>query len=206
MKTAKEWAEYLPQAIKHCFIIEATNQKYHFLGKYPDLYTALDCVINFEESELGFDFWQGVYYLAKDYKGREAEILTDLEWIDELEVAEDKAELAALMANTPEKVIKTLQIENQALTQSNLKLIEELNSVHKENTELKARCEALSIKKYHLEIVRLQMLEEFTALQVKTMEYQDQVIMNEQEKKSELDAGKVKLTFWQGLKQLFGCN
>ena len=124
MKTALEWSKYLPQAIKQWFIIEATNQKYKKKTKFNYLVGALDEAINFEESELGYDFWYGIYILAKDYKGREAEILTDLEWIDELKVSDGQVapkwgELVEApkekKSSTNSSVIKTLKAENEAL-------------------------------------------------------------------------------------------
>jgi len=160
----------------------------------------------------------------------EARVLDAPKWGELVEAPKGKKSL------TNSSVIKTLKAENEALTQSNLKLIEELNSVHKkndefkkrhksllqanqesmerrvelgdanmkllsENEELKARCEALEIRNEVLSIEKLTLLEEFTALQVKTKEYQDMVISF---LKTDLEAGKGKQTLWSKIKNL--CN
>ena len=287
MKTAKEWAEYLPLDIKLWFIEECERQKYNAEKKFKSLEDAINSSIYWNKTKLGDEFWEFVWNIALDYDGREAEILKDLEWIDDkpytkaeveamiLEFADPNDATCRVMLSNIEnglikktlnykdsehkpttlevveqqveplkkssiygKVIKGLKIENEALTQSNLKLIEELNSVHKENdefkkrhksllqanqesmerrvelgeanmkllsenTELKARCEALEIRNEVLSIEKLTLLEEFTALQVKTMEYQDMVISS---LNKDLEARKEELTYWQQLKQLFGCN
>ena len=75
----------------------------------------------------------------------EARVLDAPKWGELVEAPKGKKSL------TNSSVIKTLKAENDALTQSNLKLIEELNSVHKENTELKAKCEALTLEVSQLE-------------------------------------------------------
>jgi len=75
----------------------------------------------------------------------EARVLDAPKWGELVEAPKEKK------SSTNSSVIKTLKAENEALTQSNLKLIEELNSVHKENTELKARCEALTLEVSQLE-------------------------------------------------------
>jgi hypothetical protein len=174
MKTAKEWAEYLPLDIKLWFIEECESEGSKLNNLYDSL---LECVwqeFDWANTELGYDFWSGVKELCLKYKDREADILKDLEWIDDLlewidELGFDKSEKTLpkwgelIVVPTLEqaeplkkssiygKVIKGLKIENDALTQSNLKLIDELNSVHKENTELKARCEALTLEVSQLE-------------------------------------------------------
>ena len=144
MKTALEWSKYLPQAIKQWFIIEATNQKYKKKTKFNYLVGALDEAINFEESELGYDFWYGIYILAKDYKGREAEILTDLEWIDELKVSDGQVapkwgELVEApkekKSSTNSSVINTLKAENEALLQSNTEFKKHHKTLLKANQE-----------------------------------------------------------------------
>ena len=92
MKTAKEWADYLPLDIKLWFIEECENDGSKLNKLYDSL---LDCVweeFDWANTELGLDFWEGVKELCLIYKGREAEILTDLEWIDQ-QVGEDKSDL-----------------------------------------------------------------------------------------------------------------
>jgi len=166
MKTAKEWAEYLPLDIKLWFIEECESEGSKLNNLYDSL---LECVwqeFDWANTELGYDFWSGVKELCLKYKDREADILKDLEWIDDLlewidELGFDKNEKTLpkwgelIVVPTLEqaeplkkssiygKVIKGLKIENKALTQSNLKLIEELNSVHKENAEFKKRHKTL---------------------------------------------------------------
>jgi cell division protein FtsB len=67
----------------------------------------------------------------------EARVLDAPKWGELVEAPKEKK------SSTNSKVIKTLKAENEALTQSNLKLIEELNSVHKENAEFKKRHKSL---------------------------------------------------------------
>ncbi len=67
----------------------------------------------------------------------EARVLDAPKWGELVEAPKGKKSL------TNSSVIKTLKAENEALTQSNLKLIEELNSVHKKNDEFKKRHKSL---------------------------------------------------------------
>ena len=161
MKTAKEWAEYLPLDIKLWFIEECERDGEDVNTPFEIFYKCLLQNFIWDKTELGQEFWEGIYDLLHEYEGLEAEILTDLEWIDELELAEDKAELADLMANTPEKVIDTLTKENaefkkrhKTLLKANQESMErriELGEANmkllSENTEIKARCEALTLRR-----------------------------------------------------------
>jgi hypothetical protein len=220
MKTAKEWAEYLPLDIKLCFIEECERQGINTNVKIKNLSSAI-LWLNWSDAELGGEFWEFVWELVCDYKGREAEILTDLEWIDDGKIApkkkkkskEDKIELAVMFFNENQELEKenaefkkrhkTLLKANQESMERRVELGDANMKLLSENTELKARCEALEIRNEVLSIEKLTLLEEFTALQVKTKEYQDMVISF---LKTDLEAGKEELTYWQQLKQLFGCN
>ena len=221
MKTAKEWAEYLPLDIKLWFIYECEMQECNLDEKYSTLSNCILRQFHWTLSELEYDFWSGVEQLSRDYQGREAEILTDLEWIDDGKVApkkrkkskEDKIELAVMFFNENQELEKenaefkkrhkSLLKANQESMERRVELGDANMKLLSENEELKARCEALEIRNEVLSIEKLTLLEEFTALQVKTMEYQDKVITS---LNTDLEAGKGKLTYWQQLKQLFGCN
>jgi hypothetical protein len=132
MKTAKEWAEYLPLDIKLWFIEECERQKCLFETRYFSLRDAIHVSLNYDLTELGAHFWFGVWSLACDYQGREAEILTDLEWIDDGKVApkkkkkskEDKIELAVMFFN-----------ENQELEKENAEFKKRHKSLLKANQE-----------------------------------------------------------------------
>ena len=221
MKTAKEWAEYLPLDIKLWFIEECESEGSKLNNLYDSL---LECVwqeFDWANTELGYDFWSGVKELCLKYKDREADILKDLEWIDDGKVApkkrkkskEDKIELAVMFFNENQELEKenaefkkrhkTLLKANQESMERRVELGDANMNLLSENEELKARCEALEIRNEVLSIEKLTLLEEFTALQVKTKEYQDMVISF---LKTDLEAGKEELTYWQQLKQLFGCN
>ncbi len=84
MKTAKEWAEYLPLDIKLWFIEECERQGCDFKSKFSSLCNAIYNEIDWDKAKLIDDFWYIVWQITLDYKGREEQILTDLEWIDEL--------------------------------------------------------------------------------------------------------------------------
>jgi hypothetical protein len=219
MKTAKEWAEYLPLDIKLWFIEECESKGSKLNNLYDSL---LECVwqeFDWANTELGYDFWSGVKELCLKYKDREADILKDLEWIDDGKVApkkkskEDKIELAVMFFNENQELEKenaefkkrhkSLLKANQESMERRVELGDANMKLLSENEELKARCEALEIRNEVLSIEKLTLLEEFTALQVKTKEYQDMVISF---LKTDLEAGKEELTYWQQLKQLFGCN
>ena len=220
MKTAKEWAEYLPLDIKLCFIEECERQEINTNVKIKNLSSAI-LWLNWSGAELGGEFWEFVWELACDYKGREEQILKDLEWIDDGKVApkkrkkskEDKIELAVMFFNENQELEKenaefkkrhkSLLKANQESMERRIELGEANMKLLSENEELKARCEALEIRNEVLSIEKLTLLEEFTALQVKTKEYQDMVISF---LKTDLEAEKEELTYWQQLKQLFGCN
>jgi hypothetical protein len=229
MKTAKEWAEYLPLDIKLWFIEECESEGSKLNNLYDSL---LECVwqeFDWANTELGYDFWSGVKELCLKYKDREADILKDLEWIDDLLEWIDDLDMGCQpiievpfgKCDFSNKRLKldVVDIQVLELDKSNLKLLcevlvkenTELKETHSqiiqglatENNNLKARCEALEIRNEVLSIEKLTLLEEFTALQVKTKEYQDMVISF---LKTDLEAGKEELTYWQQLKQLFGCN
>jgi len=82
MKTALEWAEYLPLQIKLWFIEECERQEAHFTCEYPSLVDAI-CgeLFDWSYTEFGYEFWDFVWHIALDYQCREAEILSD--YIDE---------------------------------------------------------------------------------------------------------------------------
>lgn len=89
MKTAKEWAEYLPLDIKLWFIEECERQGCDFKSKFSRLCHAIYNEIDWDKAKLIDDFWYIVWQITLDYKGREEQILTDLEWIDEIELKSD---------------------------------------------------------------------------------------------------------------------
>jgi hypothetical protein len=163
MKTAKEWAEYLPLDIKLWFIEECESEGSKLNNLYDSL---LECVwqeFDWANTELGYDFWSGVKELCLKYKDREADILKDLEWIDDGKVApkkrkkskEDKIELAVMFFNENQELEKenaefkkrhkTLLKANQKSMERRVELGDANMKLLSENTELKARCEALEI-------------------------------------------------------------
>jgi hypothetical protein len=169
MKTAKEWAEYLPLDIKLWFIEECERQKCLFETRYFSLRDAIHVSLNYDLTELGAHFWFGVWSLACDYQGREAEILTDLEWIDDGKVApkkkkkskEDKIELAVMFFNENQELEKenaefkkrhkSLLKANQESMERRVELGDANMKLLSENEELKARCEALTLEVSQLE-------------------------------------------------------
>jgi hypothetical protein len=157
MKTAKEWAEYLPLDIKLWFIEECERQKCLFETRYFSLRDAIHVSLNYDLTELGAHFWFGVWSLACDYQGREAEILTDLEWIDDGKVApkkrkkskENKIELAVMFFNENQELEKEnaefkkrhkfLLKANQESMERRVELGDANMKLLSENTELKEK-------------------------------------------------------------------
>lgn len=127
----------------------------------------------------------------------EARVLDAPKWGELVEAPKEKK------SSTNSKVIKTLKAENEALTQSNLKLIEELNSVHKENTELKARCEALTLEVSQLE-KDLGVANATVYLQKETRDDLMKQIKELKEIIANLEAGEGKQSIWSKIKNL--CN
>lgn len=97
MKTALEWAEYLPTDIKLWFIEEC--ERYNRVTKdkeYDSLHSAIGKFFVWHFSELGYDFWDFVHIQSKKYKGREEKLLTDIDYIDE-SVPYTKSEVEAMI-------------------------------------------------------------------------------------------------------------
>jgi hypothetical protein len=114
-----------------------------------------------DDSEFGHLFWQGVSELCLYYKGREAEILTDLEWIDELVFDErgvcstqkarkvkcnhDDLLIDEIVENERSKMLTTVDgLYNKLLNPV------DIQALQSENSELKARCEALTLRNEEL--------------------------------------------------------
>lgn len=125
----------------------------------------------------------------------EARVLDAPKWGELVEAPKEKK------SSTNSSVIKTLKAENEALTQSNLKLIEELNSVHKENTELKARCEALTLEVSQLE-KDLGVANATVYLQKETRDDLMKQIKELKEIIANLEAGEGKQSIWSKIKNL----
>ena len=159
MKTALEWAEYLPLQIKLWFIEECERQEAHFTCEYPSLVDAI-CgeLFDWSYTEFGYEFWDFVWHIALDYQGREAEILSD--YLDEsvpytkeeveamiLEYADPNDEVCKVMlANVGKTKEATLanQLTYEALSLSNKNLIIEIGEITKENEALKSTIEGLT--------------------------------------------------------------
>ncbi len=154
MKTALEWAEYLPEGIKEWFIIECTK-----FGKENDSRDNLRAIIyysfNWDETELGEDFWEGVYDNALSYTYIEYKIAKDLEWIDNEEgIINNEAketDFTQMVSNVECELTKQLAEKDKEISslKDKLKLNDECNSewylrLDKRNRELEKENEFLN--------------------------------------------------------------
>lgn len=114
MKTVAQWAEYLPLNIKLCFIKECEKQKYLFETRYFSLRDAINLSLDYDFTEFGEHFWFGVWSLACDYKGREEQILTDLEWIGDAPYTKEEVEAMILEFADPNDEVCKVMLWNLA--------------------------------------------------------------------------------------------
>lgn len=76
IKTAREWAAYLPADIGWWFVEEVRRcDPARLDDEYGTLAEAVDDCISWDKTEFGRDFWKGVCDLAGDYAFNESQIL-----------------------------------------------------------------------------------------------------------------------------------